>query len=110
MNEWIIFGIITLIISEILFYKVAYEDEWFAVKCIFLLVGAFTSLFIWILPYYSAFDCHPFYNDQPTTCTNYGIEFFYWYYGVIIVVIVFFLLNRKLVKWKTKQENKKKRR
>lgn len=107
MNEWIIVGIITLVVSEILFYKYGNECVWVPQKIFFLFIGLFSSMFLWFLPYGYAFNCGFMYGEG-VSCTNYGIEFFYWYYGVIILIIAFFFLNYKLIKWKSKNSIKMK--
>jgi len=100
MNPWIIFGVLTLIIGEILFIKFADEKDWISAKLGFLGVGALVTIFFWVIPYSYAFDCGAIYSNS---CTNYGIEFFYWYYGTIIAIIALFWFNKKLIQWKTKK-------
>ena len=107
MNEWIICGVITLVISEILFIRFASEDYWVQQKIVFLFGGWIISMFLWMIPYGYAFNCEWVVGNSE--CTNYGIEFFFWYYGIIIAIILFFLLNWKIVKWKSKQKELKKK-
>lgn len=107
MNELIIWGILTLIIAEILFIKFVDERNWVQQKIVFLFGGLVVSGFLWLVPYCYAFNCEGIAGNSG--CVNYGIEFFFWYYGVGIVIILFFLLNWKIVKWKIKQKELKKK-
>ncbi len=97
MIEWIIFGVLALIISETLFLLVFRdEDEWIASKIASLMIGVIGSGLLFLLPYSIAYNCE--WWEIGETCTNYGIQFFYWLYGIIAGIVLFFLINKWLLK------------
>ena len=97
MIEWIIAGVLTLVLSEVMFIRNANEDEWVQHKILSLFLGASISLFFFLLPYNFAYNCG-FIMGEGYECVNYGIQVFYWMYGIIIGVVLFFLLNGWLIK------------
>jgi len=101
MIEWIITGILTLIISEILFLMFGDKDNWFTIKFGCLIAGFFCSVTFFRIPYEIAYDCSSILNIG---CTSHGIQVFYWVYGIIAAIIIFFYLNKKLINCKTKKK------
>jgi len=97
MIEWIIFGVLTLIISEILFLWLADEENWIFKKIMLLLIGSFGSGVLFLIPYGLAYNCG-FMMGEDYVCTNHGIQVFYWMYGIILGIVLFFLINGWLIK------------
>ncbi len=106
MIEWIIFGVLALIISEILFLKFGNESEWILSKVGTLFLGLFGSALFFLLPYSIAYRCK---NRGDIGCTDYGIQVFYYLYGIIIGIVLFFLINGWLIKKIRKSKKKKKK-
>ena len=98
MIEWIIFIVIALVISEILFFTCGNEEEWILSKMVSLVAGTFGGFFLFLLPFKFAYYCESLYGEGVTTCTNYGIQVFYWLYGIIGGLVLFFLVNGWLLK------------
>lgn len=108
MIEWIIFAVLALTISEVLFLRFGKEEEWIPQKMMFLILGAFGSCLFFLLPYSIAYHCE-IWSASEEGCVNQGIQAFYWLYGIIIGIVLFFLLNKWLLKKirKPKKEKKK---
>ena len=109
MIEWIIFGGVALIISEILFLVRGDEEEWLCSKILFLLMGSVVSGLLFLVPYLFAYKCELFLSRGVGSCVNHGLLVFYWLYGIIIGVVLFFLINGWLIKKiRTNEKGKKK--
>ena len=105
MIEWIIFIVISLVTSEILFWKFGNSEGWLPQKIFMIMGGIFFTIIIFGIPYTIAY-CDSFIKI-PETCHSYGPISFLWYYGIIISVIVFFWGNWWLINKKEEIENRK---
>ena len=112
MIEWIIFIVIAIIISEILFFNFIKSDEWVFGKLISLFWGYLGSSILFGIPYFIAYGCNHDWvlssYEIASDCVNHGIQVFFWYYGIMIGIILFFWINKKLLNYKD-AKNKSKR-
>lgn len=108
MIGWIIFGVLALIISEVIFLMFGNENEWILSKAGTLLLGLFGSALFFLVPYSVAYRCETW-VAAGAECVNHGTQVFYYLYGITIGIVLLFLINGWLIKKirKPKKEKKK---
>ena len=109
MIEWIIFIVIAIISSEIMFLKFGSSDNWLPQKILLLFFGGVISIVLFGIPYLFAYGCNSNFilssYEIAGGCVNHGMQVFFWYYGIIIGIVLFFWINKILLQ---KMETKKK--
>lgn len=100
---WIIFSIISLIITEIFYHKWCRSDvenlsDFIDAKMISLIVGFFGGSFIIGMPFMFCL------GEEIS-----AIKVFGWYYGIILLIVIFFGSNWLITEHLNKPKKRKKK-
>lgn len=103
MIGFIVFGVMSLVIGEIVFFISGEdEDDLLITQFKSLSFGLIASIFLWAFPRAFSNICLE-YGEYYFKCERHiGVQAFLWYYGIIIGIASLFLLKKKLLEHQQK--------